>query len=161
MRSPTRLRNVTESFSEIAGAMRLTGGENHLVTLIGRRRGECQIRAARLPSSRGCANLRAMAFADAHNEDLAPHMPKQRTTTRTLASSPSFRARYDALEQRRLDLLARLAALGEKARANPGHSRALTLLNATFRKASLVQRAAILEAADWLIALIDRSTMIL
>jgi hypothetical protein len=31
------------------------------------------------------------------------------------------------------------------------------LLNTTFRKASLVQRAAILEAADWLITIIDRA----
>ena len=73
----------------------------------------------------------------------------------------NFRQRYDALEQRRADLMARLAALGEKARENPAHGRARTLLNQTFRKASLVQRAAILEAADWLIALLDRSMMLL
>ena len=33
----------------------------------------------------------------------------------------SFRQRYDALEKRREELIARLAALGEKARANPAH----------------------------------------
>ena len=44
---------------------------------------------------------------------------------------------------------------------HPGHGRARTLLNTTFRKAKLVQRAAILEAADWLIAVIDRATMLL
>ena len=69
----------------------------------------------------------------------------------------SFRARYDALEQRRADLIARLGAFGERARANPAHARARKLLNETFRGASLVQRAAILEAAAWLIALLDRS----
>ena len=69
----------------------------------------------------------------------------------------SFRARYDALEQRREDLIARLGGLGEKARANPAHARARKLLNETFRGASLVQRAAILEAAAWLITLLDRS----
>jgi hypothetical protein len=73
----------------------------------------------------------------------------------------TFRTRYDALEQRRSELLARLEELGERARHNPGHARARTLLNATFRKTKLVQRAAILEAADWLIAIIDRSTMLL
>ena len=73
----------------------------------------------------------------------------------------TFRARYDALEQRRTELLARLEGLGERARQNPGHARARTLLNTTFRKAKLVQRAAILEAADWLIAIIDRSTTML
>ena len=69
----------------------------------------------------------------------------------------SFRARYDALERRREDLIARLGELGEKARANPAHARARKLLNETFRGASLVQRAAILEAAAWLITLLDRS----
>ena len=73
----------------------------------------------------------------------------------------TFRARYDALEQRRTDLLARLEGLGERARTSGGYGRARTLLNTTFRKAKLVQRAAILEAADWLIAIIDRSTTML
>ena len=76
-------------------------------------------------------------------------------------SARSFRARYDALEQRRSELLARLDGHGEKARANPAHGRARGLLNATFRKSSLVQRAAILEAATWLIGLIERSMMYL
>ena len=73
----------------------------------------------------------------------------------------SFRRRYDVLEQRREEMIARLAALGDKARDNPAYARARTLLNQTFRKGSVVQRAAILEAADWLIALLDRSTMLL
>ena len=83
-------------------------------------------------------------------------MPRRSPDTRQPAS---FRRRYDALEQRRADLIARLAALGERARANPAHQRARTLLNQTFRKASVVQRAAILEAADWLIGILDRTTM--
>ena len=73
----------------------------------------------------------------------------------------TFRARYDALEQRRAELLERLEGLGERARRNPGYARARTLLNTTFRKAKLVQRAAILQAADWLIAVVDRTTMVL
>jgi hypothetical protein len=76
-------------------------------------------------------------------------------------SKMSFRSRYDALEQRRADLLTRLEALGERARANPAYGRARTLLNTTFRRSKLVQRAAILEAADWLIALVDRTLMML
>ena len=79
-----------------------------------------------------------------------PRMPTQ-----------SFRQRYDALEKRREELIARLTALGARARANPAHGRARTLLNQTFRKASLAQRAAILEAADWLIAVLDKATMLL
>ena len=73
----------------------------------------------------------------------------------------NFRRRYDALEQRREELIARLAALGEKAQANPAHGRARTLLNQSFRKASLVQRAAVLEAAAWLIAVLDKTTMLM
>ena len=86
-------------------------------------------------------------------------MPNRQPKIKTRASS--FRARYDALEQRRDELMARLAALGEKTGPHPAQGRARTLLNATFRKASLVQRAAILEAADWLITLLDRTTMML
>jgi len=69
----------------------------------------------------------------------------------------TFRARYDELERRRAELGARLALLGQKASPHPALRRARTLLNTTFRKASLVQRAAVLEAADWLITLIDRA----
>jgi hypothetical protein len=73
----------------------------------------------------------------------------------------TFRSRYDALEQRRAELLARLEAMDEAPRANPAYGRARTLLNTTFRKAKLVQRAAILQAADWLIVVLDRSTTML
>lgn len=87
-------------------------------------------------------------------------MPQRRShPTRTRAAS--FRSRYDALEQRRDELIGKLTALGEKAPAHPAHGRARTLLNATFRKASLAQRAAILEAASWLITLLDRTTTML
>jgi hypothetical protein len=88
-------------------------------------------------------------------------MPNRRFPVRAQPASRSFRARYDALEQKRRDLIARLGALGAKAEANPAHARARTLLNETFRKSSLVQRAAVLEAADWLIMLIDRSSTML
>ena len=78
-------------------------------------------------------------------------------TSNSGARSTSFRHRYDALEQRRAELIARLGALGDKAAAHPAHGRARTLLNTSFRKASLVQRAAVLEAAEWLIAILDRT----
>ena len=72
----------------------------------------------------------------------------------------TFRARYDDLEQRRDQLIARLAALAEKS-SHPALGRARTLLNSSFRKASLVQRAAVLQAADWLITMIDRAQTML
>jgi hypothetical protein len=83
-------------------------------------------------------------------------MPK-RDPAESKSPRRSFRARYDALEQRREGLIVRLGELGEKAHANPAHARARKLLNETFRGASLVQRASILEAAAWLITLLDRS----
>ncbi|TMJ01698.1 MAG: hypothetical protein E6G97_14740 [Alphaproteobacteria bacterium] len=86
-------------------------------------------------------------------------MPNRRARTRTAAAS--FRSRYDQLERRRDELIARLSALGERAMSHPGHGRARTLLNSTFRKASLVQRAAVLQAADWLITVLDRATTML
>jgi len=104
---------------------------------------------------------RRAAVSDARHHEETPRatpeqMPKR---DRSEGKSPrrSFRARYDALEQKREHLIARLGELGETARANPAHARARKLLNETFRGASLVQRAAILEAAAWLIALLDRS----
>lgn len=80
-----------------------------------------------------------------------------RQTRKSATRAATFRSRYDALEARRAELIARLGALGEDALAHPAHRRARTLLNTTFRKATLVQRAAILEAAGWLITVLDRS----
>ncbi|MBV9556799.1 MAG: hypothetical protein JO254_06935 [Pseudolabrys sp.] len=56
-------------------------------------------------------------------------------------------------------MLARLNSMGERAQAHPGYKRALTLLNATFRKSSLAQRLAILQSAAWLIDLLENVTI--
>ena len=53
------------------------------------------------------------------------------------------------------------AELAQQSGRHPALGRARTLLNTTFRKASLVQRAAVLKAADWLIMMIDRAQMLL
>lgn len=71
----------------------------------------------------------------------------------------TFRQRYDTLEARRTQLVARLQDLGGKAQIHPGYKRALTLLNDTFRKSKLAQRLAVLEAATWLIDLLEKLTM--
>jgi len=68
----------------------------------------------------------------------------------------SFHQRYEQIEARRAELIARLTALGEEARQHASYHNALKLLNATFRKASLAQRAAILQAAAWLIDVLER-----
>ena len=70
--------------------------------------------------------------------------------------SRNFRQRYDDLEKRRAELVARLRSLGGTAQAHPGYKRALTLLNETFRSSKLTQRVAVLQAAAWLIDVLER-----
>ena len=68
----------------------------------------------------------------------------------------TFRQRYDELETRRSELMARLRALGDGAQRHPGYKRALKLLNDTFRKSKLAQRLAVLQAAAWLIDILEK-----
>lgn len=68
----------------------------------------------------------------------------------------SFRHRYDDLEAKRTALMARLEMIGRTSRKHPGYRRALTLLNDTFRKSKLAQRLAVLQAASWLIDILER-----
>lgn len=82
-------------------------------------------------------------------------MPSRNRPASPIKKAPStrgnFRQRYDDLEQRRAALVERLTTLGEGARLHAGYRHALKLLNDTFRKASLTQRLAVLQAAAWLI----------
>lgn len=82
--------------------------------------------------------------------------PPESPRKSSLAPRGDFRARYDALEAHREKLIARLRSLGGNAQAHPGYRRALTLLNDTFRKEKLAQRLAVLEAAAWLIDILER-----
>ena len=72
------------------------------------------------------------------------------------AARGSFRARYDELEAKRAALVARLEMIGGNSQKHPGYRRALTLLNDTFRKSKLAQRLAVLQAASWLIDVLER-----
>jgi hypothetical protein len=87
-------------------------------------------------------------------------MPNRRRPAAPSTSIPapkrSFRQRFISLDAERERLVARLATLGETVRNHPSHGRALVLLNASFRRASLAQRAGILQAAEWLIDLLER-----
>ena len=87
-------------------------------------------------------------------------MPQRPPSTIANKTSPpargDFRRRYAAVEGRRDELLARLRSLNDGARSHPGYRRALTLLNETFRKEKLAQRLAVLEAAAWLIDILER-----
>jgi hypothetical protein len=70
-------------------------------------------------------------------------------------ANKSFRQRYEDLEVSRAHLLARLERHMKVIRTHPSAKRAMKLLNDTFRSASVAQRAAILQAAEWLISLIE------
>lgn len=75
--------------------------------------------------------------------------------------APQFRKRYDELEAKRVALLERLAKLGEAGRQHSGFDSALKLLNVQFRRATLAQRAAVLQSAAWMIELLERLGTIL
>jgi predicted RNA polymerase sigma factor len=74
------------------------------------------------------------------------------------ADKASFKQRYEEAEQRRAAILQRLAGLNGAARAHPAYRRALTLVNQTFRKASVAQRLTTLQAAEWLINVLENLT---
>ena len=82
---------------------------------------------------------------------------KRRVSSSNAASS--FRDRYEAAERRRKQMLDRLNDLPEPARSHPGYRRALTLLNESFRSGRIAQRMAILQAAEWLIDVIETLTL--
>jgi hypothetical protein len=87
-------------------------------------------------------------------------MPKHRPLAPRRPASPaprrSFRHRYEDLEAQREQLMQRLRTLGEFAKPHPGYKRALKLLNDTFRKSRLAQRLAVLQAASWLIDVLEQ-----
>ena len=85
-------------------------------------------------------------------------MPHDHTSSPDVIPPPAragFRKRYDDLEARRLALVMRLTSLGESAVRHPAYKRALKLLNETFRKSRLAQRLAVLQAASWLIDVLE------
>ncbi len=87
-------------------------------------------------------------------------MTKKQDTIANAKTTPqprvSFRQRYDDLEARRATLVTRLTTLGQRSCAHPGYKRAMKLLNDTFRKSKLAQRLAVLQAAAWLIDILER-----
>jgi hypothetical protein len=90
-------------------------------------------------------------------------MPNRNPTNNSATAAPrgDFRQRYDDVENRRSELIDRLNNLGDGARAHPGYKRALKLLNETFRKSKLAQRLAVLQAAAWLIDILERLALTL
>lgn len=89
--------------------------------------------------------------------DMKKPLRKKRRSAESADSDENFRKRYDNLEKQRQALIVRLNRLGELGRTHPSFNKAQILLNRTFRNATIVQRAAILQAANWLIGLIEVS----
>lgn len=92
-------------------------------------------------------------------------MPHHRPTTTSANNSArprgTFRQRYNESEGQRDALLVRLRKLDYTAQVHPSYKRALILLNETFRKSKLAQRLAVLQAAAWLIDLLERITAVI
>jgi len=108
-------------------------------------------------------NWRPIAFANRPAPPLkliaVPRRPTPAISAKaTTPARAGFRQRYDTIEAHRAALVARLISLGEAAQHHPGYRRAFTLLNATFRRAKLTQRLAILQAAAWLIDILEKLT---
>lgn len=68
----------------------------------------------------------------------------------------SFRRQYDELEARRAELCARLCELGHAAQEHPGYRGAMKLLTNIYRKEKMAQRLAVLQAAAWLIDVLEK-----
>jgi len=83
-------------------------------------------------------------------------MPYRRSQAANPRKRQSFRQRYDELEARRVELSTRLRLLGESAQHHPAYKRALTLLNDIYRREKLPQRLAVLQAAAWLIDVLEK-----
>jgi len=84
----------------------------------------------------------------------------QRRTRKSRAKVPEVRAadlQPDKLEAEREALLQRLAFLGENAKTHRGYETARRLLNQKFRKSTLVARLGILQAASFMIDVLERS----
>lgn len=62
------------------------------------------------------------------------------------------------MESHRAVLVARLGALGEIAQRHQAYKGARKLLNDTFRRTMLPKRLAILQAAAWMIDLLEKLT---
>lgn len=62
----------------------------------------------------------------------------------------------DAMEQDRVILLKRLQNLDPRMKDKPGYRTALSLLNSKFRKASLSARVAVLQAATFMVEVLEK-----
>ena len=146
--------NFASLFSENARRMRLTGYENQSVTLTSRRRQErnLSVQAAfrmiappRAPWHCRASSIAGKARNDAEPEDAQEGRRRISAALRRARAAP--RGADRAARRARRTARPQIPRTAARARCS----------TSDFRKASLVQRAAILEAADWLITMLDRS----
>ena len=74
-----------------------------------------------------------------------------------LATRSAARPSPERLEVQRDALLRRLLRVHAAAKKKPGYRTALNLLNPTFRKANLAARVAILQAASFMVDILERT----
>jgi hypothetical protein len=93
-----------------------------------------------------------------HFEDLSVSMRKSRKSpadVQVLAPKPADKS-PERLEAERESLLRRLGHLDVRAKARPGYRTARTLLNSKFRKSTLSSRVAVLQAAAFMIEILEK-----
>jgi len=114
-----------------------------------------------LPAPTGSRSSVANATSQPLKLIAVPHRrPPAPSAQRLSPPRAGFRERYDETEAHRAALVARLTSRGEAGQRHPGYKRAFTLLNVTFRRSKLAQRLAILQAAAWLIDVLEKLTAI-
>jgi hypothetical protein len=81
---------------------------------------------------------------------------RSRADVRRLGRGKKAKLSLDRLESDREALLRRLSHLHSSAKLLPGYRSALTLLNSRFRRANLTTRLALLQAAQFMVEVLER-----
>lgn len=86
---------------------------------------------------------------------MPPRRPPVPALLHKAPGDPAFRRRYEAIEKQRDALLARLSRFDQKAGDKAPYKNARKLLVSAFRAAPLAKRIQVLQAAEWLIDLLE------
>ena len=89
-------------------------------------------------------------------DPVARKRPRSRADAPRLGSAKRVKLSLDRLESDREALLRRLSHLNSGAKLLPGYRSALILLNSRFRRANLGTRLALLQAAQFMVEVLER-----
>lgn len=89
-------------------------------------------------------------------DPVARKRPRPRADVPRLATGKRAKLSLDRLESDREALLRRLGHLNSGAKLLPGYRSALILLNSRFRRANLATRLALLQAAQFMVEVLER-----